>query len=216
MRIFVGDEIMLGYTVTLVSAGRYRIKVLRARFGTRRRTHAVGVEVFVLAIGQNPPLTHELAWNPSVSTARFKVQPFLLQSELDLAYCPPIALTVQRRAYCPPPPINLRVFGDGHAPTYTAGQDILVDWDPVSDLRSFTPTTQDLEPEADRTLFAVHGDDGLFKGEIAVDGPTGPLTITNADLVALLGTEIGFTLRGYSERAGFRSLDYDEITISKV
>ena len=61
MRLFVGDEIMLGYTATLVSSGRYRIKVLRGRFGTRRRSHLIGAEVFALVIGQNPPLTHELA-----------------------------------------------------------------------------------------------------------------------------------------------------------
>ncbi|HOB98519.1 MAG TPA: hypothetical protein PKM43_07190 [Verrucomicrobiota bacterium] len=58
--------------------------------------------MFALVIGQNPPLTHELAWNPSLATARFKAQPFLLQDELDLSVCPAVALTVQRRAYCPP------------------------------------------------------------------------------------------------------------------
>jgi hypothetical protein len=130
IRVFLGDEILLGYTATLLAAGRYRIKVLRARYGTRRRSHALGAEVFVMVIGQNPPLTHELAWNPGVTTARFKVQPFLLQDELDLALCPPHVLAVQRRAYCPPPPINLRAMGDGHAPTYGPGQDLVVDWDP--------------------------------------------------------------------------------------
>lgn len=69
-----------------------------------------------------------------MATATFKVQPFLLHNDLDLASCPPITETIHRRAYCPPPPLNLRVFGDGHVPTYTTGQDIVVDWDAVSDL----------------------------------------------------------------------------------
>jgi hypothetical protein len=38
----------------------------------------------------------------------------------------------------------------------------------------------------------------------------------NADLVTHLGGETDFSLRAYSERGGFRSLDYDEITVRKV
>ena len=213
IRVFLGDEILLGYTATLLAAGRYRIKVLRARYGTRRRSHALGAEVFVMVIGQNPPLTHELAWNPGVTTARFKVQPFLLQDELDLALCPPHVLAVQRRAYCPQPPINLRAMGDGHAPTYGPGQDLVVDWDPTSERRCFTPATETIEPQADRIVIAVHGLDGTLKGEFTVEGATGPLTILNADLVAWLGGGTDFVLRAYAERGGFRSLDPDELIV---
>ena len=73
-----------------------------------------------------------------------------------------------------------------------------------------------LIPHASRTLIAVYGVTGTFKGEIAVYSATGPLTIANADLVAYLGGETDFSLRAYSERGGLRSLDYDEITVRKV
>jgi hypothetical protein len=46
----------------------------------------------------------------------FKLQPFLLQSEYDLALVDPLPITLQRRAYLPLAPLNLRVFGDGHNP----------------------------------------------------------------------------------------------------
>lgn len=216
LRLFVGDEIMVGYTVTLVAAGRYRIKVLRSRYGTRRRTHVAGAEVFALVIGQNSPLEYQLPWNPGTTSATFKVQPYLMHNELDLGSCPEVAENVQRRAYCPPPPLNLRVNGDGYAPTYSAGEDITVNWDAVSGLRSVTPATQDLAPDPDRMVIAIHDATGIYKGEVSTASATGPQTISNTDLVAILGAETDFILRGYSERGGFRSLNYDQISVKKA
>jgi len=216
LRLFVGDEIMVGYTVILVAAGRYRIKVLRASYGTRRRSHVDGAEVFALVIGQNAPLEYQLPWNPGMTSATFKVQPYLMHNELDLGSCPEVTESIQRRAYCPLPPLNLRVNGDGYAPTYAAGEDITVDWDAVSGLRAITPASQDLLPDPDRTVIAVHDASVVYKGEVSEASSTGPLTISNADLVAILGAETDFILRGYSERGGFRSLDYDQISVKKA
>ena len=123
---------------------------------------------------------------------------------------------IQRRAYFPPPPLNLRVNGDGYAPTYAAGEDVTVDWDAVSGLRALTPATQDLAPESDLTVIAIHGASGIYKGEVSIASATGPMTITNTDLVATLGAETDFILRGYSEHGGFRSLDYDQISAKKA
>jgi hypothetical protein len=216
LRLFVGDEIMVGYTVTLVAAGQYRIKVLRARYGTIRRTHVAGAEVFVLVIGQNVPLEYQLPWNPGMTSATFKVQPYLMHNELDLGSCPEVTENIQRRAYCSPPPLNLRVNGDGYAPTFLTGEDITVDWDVVSGLRAVTPASQDLAPDPDRTVIVIHDASGIYKGEVSTPSATGPLTITNADLVAILGAETDFLLRAYSERGGFRSLDYDQISVKKA
>ena len=99
---------------------------------------------------------------------------------------------------------------------YTAGEDVIVDWDAVSGLRAVTPATQNLASDPDRTVFAIHDAAGIYKGEVTTASATGPLTITNADLVALLGAETDFILRGYSERGGFRSLDYDQISVKKA
>lgn len=128
-----------------------------------------------------------------------------MHNELDLGICPELAENVQRRAYCPPPPLNLRVNGNGYAPTYLAGVDITVDWDAVSGLRTVTPATQDLASESDQTVIAVHDASGVYKGEVSTALATGPLTITNADLVAILGAETDFILRGCSECGGFKT-----------
>ncbi len=56
----------------------------------------------------------------------------------------------------------------------------------------------------------------IYKGGVLAASASGLLTITNADLVAILGVETDFILRGYSQRGSFRSLDYDQISVKKV
>jgi hypothetical protein len=57
---------------------------------------------------------------------------------------------------------------------------------------------------------------GLLKHEIGFRGTTGPFTISNALLLAVLGGETDFKLRAFFYRGGLRSLDYDEITVRKA
>jgi hypothetical protein len=151
-----------------------------------------------------------------VTSATFKIQPYLMHNELDLGSCLEVTENIQRRAYCPPPPLNLRVNGDGYAPTYSAGEDISVDWDAVSGLRAVTPVIQDLASDPDLTVIAIHDATGIYKGEVSTASASGPLTISNADLVAILGAETDFILRGYSQRGGFRSLDCNQISVKKA
>lgn len=76
--------------------------------------------------------------------------------------------------------------------------------------------TQNLECRADATVVQVLTTGGALKGEIAFAGNAGPVTITNAQLVALLGSETDFKLRAYYSLAGLRSLNFDEITVRKT
>ncbi|MBE7501484.1 MAG: hypothetical protein HS113_14515 [Verrucomicrobiales bacterium] len=48
--IFLGDGILLSWSPTLVSAGRYTLSVVRAQFGTVRRTHALGAECWCVQL----------------------------------------------------------------------------------------------------------------------------------------------------------------------
>ena len=57
---------------------------------------------------------------------------------------------------------------------------------------------------------------GTLKGELAFAGNAGPVTIANAQLVALLGAETDFKLRACYSLAGLRSLNFDEITVRKT
>jgi hypothetical protein len=108
-----------------------------------------------------------------------------------------------------------RLFG-GWCPTYTTGQNLVVQWDPTRDTRSFTSPTETLAPSAHHTLLVITTTGGVELAQIAVAGASGPATIANADLVAALGSQIIFSQRDYSQMNGFRSLGYDEITVSKV
>jgi hypothetical protein len=162
-------------------------------------------------LGLEKPVT----WTADLpeGTATFKEQPYLLAQELDLATCPEVAVTIQKRAQRPAAPTNLRVFEDGAHPTYTAGQDIPVTWTQTSELRFGFNVAQNLECRADATVLQVLTPAGVLKGEVAFASNTGPVTITNAQLVALLGSETDFKLRAFYSLAGLRSLNFDEIIV---
>ena len=108
-----------------------------------------------------------------------------------------------------------RLFGRW-CPTCTTGQNLVVQWDPTSDTRSFTPPTETLAPSTHHTLLVITTTGGVELAQITVTGASGPATIANADLVAALGSQITFSLRAYSQSSGFRSLDYGEITVRKT
>lgn len=108
------------------------------------------------------------------------------------------------------------MFEDGAHPTYTTGHDITVNWTPTSELRFGFNVAQNLECRADGTVLQVLTAGGTLKGEIAFSGNAGPVTIPNAQLVALLGAETDFALRAVYSLAGLRSLNFDEITVRKT
>jgi hypothetical protein len=146
----------------------------------------------------------------------FKLQPFLLQSEFDLAQVDAVTITLQKRAYRPLAPLNLRVAGDGYNPTYSSGSDIVANWDRSAKRSSQDPVTQALAPDIDGTTLEVLTTGDVLKGTFEFSGGTGPKTITNAQLVAALGSESDFKLRAYFVRSGYRSLTYDEVTVRKI
>jgi hypothetical protein len=214
LRVFLGSEILVGYDAELIGAKRYTLKVFREWFGTRAETHPEGATAYVLQLGLEPPAL----WTADLpeGVARFKEQPYLMAHELDLATCLAIEVNIQKRAQRPAAPTNLRVFEDGAHPTYTSGQAISVNWTPTSELRFGFNVTQNLECRADATLLQVLTMAGVLKGELAFAGNTGPVTIPNAQLVDLLGTETDFMARAFFSLAGLRSLNFDEITVRKI
>lgn len=100
------------------------LKGLREWFGTWAENHASGARAHFLQLGLEPDVT----WTADLpeGTATFKMQSYLLAPELDLATCPEIAVTIQKRAQLPVAPTNLRVVEDGAHPTYSTGQNIAV------------------------------------------------------------------------------------------
>ncbi len=210
--VFVGDEILSVWNVQLIAAGRYRLWTIRARYDTKRQTHPVNAEVWVA-------LREDLAMRSddmSPPDKTFKLQPFLLQSEFDLAEVDPISIALQKRAFRPLAPLNLRVADDGYNPTYTTGADIIADWDKSWHRSSEDTVTKVLSPDIDKTALEVLTTANVLKGTFEYSGGAGPRTITNAQLVLALGSETDFKLRAYFVRSGYRSLNYDEVTVRKV
>ncbi len=76
--------------------------------------------------------------------------------------------------------------------------------------------TKNLDFKAAHIVLQVLTTSGTLKGEIAFAGNTGPVTIPNAQLVALLGTETDFNCRAFYSLAALRSLNFDEITVRKT
>jgi hypothetical protein len=185
---FVGGEIMSVWNAQLIAAGRYRLWTIRARYDTKRQTHAEGAQAWV-------GFREDLAMRPdnmSPPEKVFKLQPFFLQSELDLADVDPVYLTLGKRAYRPLAPLNLRVAGDGVNPTYGAGDDIVIDWDKAANRSSEDPVTKVISPDIDRTSLEVLTTGDVLKSTFDFSGGTGRKTITNAQLVAALGSETDF------------------------
>ena len=105
---------------------------------------------------------------------------------------------------------------DGYNPTCGAGADIVADWDQSWYRSSEDPVTKALAPEIDQTVLEVWTVANVLAGTFEFAGGAGSRTITNAQLVAGLGSETDFKLRAWFVRSGYRSLNYDEVTVKKV
>lgn len=210
--VMVGDEIMSAWGAQLMAAGHYRLWTIRARYDTRRKTHPANAEVWVVLRDELGTRSEDMS--PPDKT--FKFQPFLPQSEFDLAEVDPVTITLQKRGYRPLAPLNLCVAGDGYNPTYSPGADIVADWDKAANRSTEEPVTEALSPDIDKTVLEVLTTGDVLKGTFEFSGGSGPKTITNAQLVYVLGGETDFKLRAYFVRSGYRSLNYDEVTVRKV
>jgi hypothetical protein len=110
--IFIGDEVMTLAGATLVGANTYQLKVVRQRFGTRKATHEVGAEVWLIARSDLQPVTHP-AFSVGVENA-FKVTLFSARHQTDLADVDPVGKQITGEPFVPSPR-NLRVNGSSPA-----------------------------------------------------------------------------------------------------
>jgi hypothetical protein len=213
--LFAGDEVLWAWGFTLVGANRCTAQLLRARYSTTRGNHGVGDSVVLYFPTDDRRLAvHKLPFKEV--TQRFKVQPCLFQLSRDLADCPPISHAIQLRAYRPLAPLNLRVQGDDHCPTYSTGQDIALTWDQSSSRRAVREPERDCPSHADHVMAEVwDGSGAAKKGEWTLADEAGG-TITNAELVAALGAESSFILKAYNQRGHLRSLACAQLTVTKV
>jgi hypothetical protein len=182
--LFVGNEILSAWDPQLVAAGRYRLWTIRARCDTKRQTHPVDAEVWVA-------LRDELVMRPddmSPPDKTFRLQPFLLQSEFDLALVDPISITLQKRAYRRQAPLNVHVAGDGYNPYYGTGADIVADWDKAANRSSEDPVTKVLSPDTDQAVLEVRTTGDALEGTFESSAGSGLRTSSNRSVGSALDT----------------------------
>jgi hypothetical protein len=92
---------------------------------------------------------------------------------------------------------------------------VSVNWDRSDPRRNAEGPTETLAPAINRTVVELLTTGGVLRQTLYF-APTGPQAITNAQIVAALGAETDFVLRAWSESAGRRSLESDQITVRKV
>ncbi|MCZ7640426.1 MAG: hypothetical protein M5U12_32850 [Verrucomicrobia bacterium] len=138
----------------------------------------------------------------------------MLHLEVGLADVAKITHPTLLRALRPLGPANLTASGDGAAPTYSTGQNVVLDWDLASEGRDEAEPGVDIECRADQAVLELWAG-AVLKGTLYVNR-AGPYTLTNAALVAALVAETDFTVRAYLALGGHRSLDYDSVTVTKT
>lgn len=214
MLAIIGTEILSVWGATLMAAGRYTLKAARGRYGTPRQAHADDAEVFIIQQIDMTPMPVWKVPNPPAEHT-FKVQPRLFYYRLPLALCNEIDMTLIQRAQRPAAPANLMANGDGWCPTWSTGQDVEFSWTQTSEERCITDATLAAPCRADRVLVDVLSG-GAVVGSWTFDDPVGPVTLTNIQLVAALGSEKTFELRAWFQAGQFVSENYDSITVSFV
>lgn len=125
----VGTEFLIVRAAVLTGALQYRLTVERGAHFTAPAAASSGAEVWL--VYRDHLLVDEVAAS-GASTQTYKMQPSILGRRVDLASCVARAIAVDRARLAPPPPENLRAFGDLFGPTWAGSVDVPIAWDPVA------------------------------------------------------------------------------------
>jgi hypothetical protein len=187
--VFIDDEIMSVHKADLAGTGLYRLYCVRNRFATVRQDHLTGAEVFIVPRSALRALSHpHFDVN---NTAVFKLQTVNGVGESDLASALRKDKAITGLVYKSTTPTNLRVNSDGQNPSYSTGQGITIDW-------TLTAAGRDLYQarllKFSTLLEFLDGGLNVLGTQTLADG-VATLTLSNGQLVAILGSEVSFTLR---------------------
>lgn len=207
---FIGDEILSIFGATLIAPGQYRVQAVRARYDTIRETHPTDDDVFIV------PLISLLTLGiyDGRNLAAIKVQPVAIGGPLDLAEIDAENLSLTRRNLKPLRPVNLELNATKVGASYSTGGDVDVTWETVPEYKSsfWTPQTQ-LLPAGRVMVFDSTG--ALAAVHSASEGAASCF-LSNAQIIADLGSEVDFTVRVYQVRNGYVSTHYAERSITFV
>ncbi len=213
--LFVGDEIISLAEVELVSAGRYRVCGIRARYDTVLQAHAAGAEVFLCPRQQLKQLTHASFLRGSRHC--FKLQPRVLHKTLALSEVALVKCHLLDRVHQPLGPTNLKAQGDGHAPYITSGAATQLSWT----LRESAPRdfwsrwkNNPAQVNAATILEFLTLADVVKHTRTTAAGAT-TAEYSHTDRLAHFGTDAAsFKVRAYAFENGLRSRYHNELTIT--
>jgi hypothetical protein len=211
--VFLAGEILSVAKVVLVAAETYRLFCARGRFNTVKTASAAGAEVYLLRRAEIVALQHPHI--QALNTVALKLQTYSRSGVSDLATAYVWEQPVAGKIYASIPPKNLLVQGDGANPYYTTGQNVAIEWTVTEPGREFYQ--EELLKISTVLQFLNLGLVEL--GRVKLDIGISHKTISNADLVALLGGEVSFVLRAYTEVIGSEFIidsAYVQVTVRKI
>lgn len=215
-----GTEICFLRNIEALGGDSYRLRgLLRARFDTRRVTHPVGAEVYIFRAAERDAI-YDLLLAPGEDLF-VKNQPGSTAGQLPLSSIVPEVGTLYGKGIVPMDPEGLRCTAPYHmAPAYRSGQGVTVEWSYLSTLTRGTGAGMQGFGNATGSS-AV---DGSFEIEVTTTADVVLQTtsqvevtfsLTNGQIIGLLGSEVSFKIKVRSVRGGFRSRQIS-LTIAKV
>jgi hypothetical protein len=201
------------FDVVRVAANRYTAKCVRELYDTTRTNHFAGSELWLQI---RTRLVAE-AWPPySFSPTYYKFQPHFGLTDVALADLPTVQHTENARALRPLRPSNLAANGNRAGATWVTGNDVVFTWINSSRARTAYGLPINETPPTDLTAvrMELRSYDGatLYQSEDTAADES--YTLTNAQLLALVGTD--FSLRAYGVRDGWQSIHFEEVKVVKV
>lgn len=214
----IDDEVFYLRNVTAIGGDVYRLDgLVRARYDTRRETHAIGAEVYIVQNDGALPIQDVLV-QPNV-TLYAKTQP-LAGGVMPLGLVAPESLALYGKGIVPVPP-GKPYTGSG-SDDYETGDDVTINW---SYSIPRTPSAGAGHQGAGSAVLPVLPE-GSFVLEILTTGDvvvrTESIAVANsyvydnADLIADLGSEVDFKVRVRQLRDGFTSANSPELLVEKV
>lgn len=205
---FVGDEILSVLQVVVEGPSLYRLYCVRNRYHTPRQAHAAAAEVFIINRSSLQALQH-----PGFrygNTVNLKLQPYSGNAAAELSGAFIWESDIAGAIYSRTAPINLRVNDDAMHPAYGTGAGIQIDLTLTESGRDY------FQPGLYQTTTVLEFLDGSLAvlGTQTLAAGVASLTLSHAALVAILGSEISFTLRAKSRITGeLFTIDSDPVDL---
>lgn len=211
--MYIGDEILYPWGAELVSPGTWLVRTVRGRLDTQRQSHALNAPVWIQSRAQM-----SLIESLDVSTLqRYKLQPYSVNREVDLAECDPLEFTLTYRARRPYAPLNLLLEDTPGLATYPSSTDLDLTWNTRlvgrADLWTVWDTPPTDLPETVLEFWTVAGTP-TKKRTVEVNPGVEAYTYTNAALLADFGGYVTIQIRAYHRTNGLLSRFYTALTLT--